>query len=59
MPAQCRQICDDLGLDKTLSAQMIDLMQKMYKMFVKNDLSLIEINPLVITKQGQIGLSRW
>ncbi|WP_320035036.1 ADP-forming succinate--CoA ligase subunit beta [Halarcobacter sp.] len=54
MPAQCRQICDDLGLDKTLSAQMIDLMQKIYKMFVKNDLSLIEVNPLVVTKQGTI-----
>ena len=54
MPAQCRQICDDLGLDKTLSAQMIDLMQKMYKMFVDNDLSLIEVNPLVITKQGYL-----
>ena len=54
MPAQCRQICDDLGLDKTLSAQMIDLMQKIYKMFVKNDLSLVEVNPLVVTKQGQI-----
>lgn len=54
MPAQCRQICDDLGLDKTLGAQMIDIMQKMYKMFVKNDLSLVEVNPLVVTKQGQI-----
>lgn len=54
MPAQCRQICDDLGLDKTLSAQMIDIMQKIYKMFIKNDLSLVEINPLVVTKQGQI-----
>jgi len=54
MPAQCRQICDDLGLDKTLSAQMIDLMQKIYKMFVENDLSLVEINPLVITKQGYL-----
>lgn len=54
MPAQCRQICDDLGLDKTLSSQMIDIMQKIYKMFVENDLSLVEINPLVITKQGYI-----
>lgn len=54
MPAQCRQICDDLGLDKTLSAQMIDLMQKMYKMFVENDLSLVEVNPLVVSKQGQL-----
>lgn len=52
MPAQCRQICDDLGLNSTLSSQMIDIMQKIYKMFVENDLSLVEINPLVMTKQG-------
>lgn len=54
MPAQCRQICDDLGFDKELSAQMIDIMQKMYKMFVDKDLSLVEINPLVVTKQKKL-----
>ena len=54
MPAQCRQICEDLNLDKTLSSQMIDLMQKTYKMFVENDLSLVEVNPLVVTKQGYL-----
>lgn len=54
MPAQCRQICDALNLDKDLSAQMIDLMQKIYRMFVEKDLSLVEINPLVITKQGKL-----
>ena len=54
MPAQCRQICDDLGLDKNLSSQMISLMQKIYKMFVENDLSLVEINPLVVTEEGKL-----
>ena len=54
MPAQCRQICDDLGFDKELSVQMIDIMQKMYKMFVAKDLSLVEINPLVVTKQKKL-----
>ncbi len=54
MPAQCRQICDDLGFDKELSTQMIDIMQKMYKMFVEKDLSLVEINPLVVTKQKKL-----
>ena len=54
MPAQCRQICDDLGFDKELSLQMIDIMQKIYKMFVAKDLSLVEINPLVITKQKKL-----
>jgi len=54
MPAQCRQICDDLGFDKELSIQMIDIMKNIYKMFEENDLSLVEINPLVITKDKKL-----
>lgn len=56
MPYQCRQIAFDLGLegsDKQVK-QMIPLLQNMYKMFVEKDLTLIEVNPLVITKQGDL-----
>lgn len=54
MPYQCRQIAFDLGLDDNQVQQMIPLLQNMYKMFLDNDLSLIEVNPLVITKQGDL-----
>lgn len=54
MPYQCRQIAFDLGLDEEQVAQMVSLLQNMYKMFLENDLSLIEVNPLVITTQGDI-----
>ncbi len=54
MPAQCRQICEDLGFGKDLSVQMIDLMKNIYKMFVQKDLSLVEINPLVVTKDNKL-----
>lgn len=54
MPYQCRQIAFDLGLDDHQVKQMIPLLQNMYKMFLDNDLSLIEVNPLVITKHGDL-----
>ncbi|WP_419765866.1 MAG: ADP-forming succinate--CoA ligase subunit beta [Arcobacter sp.] len=54
MPAQSRQICEDLGFDKDLSIQMIGLMKNMYKMFEQKDLSLVEINPLVVTKENKL-----
>lgn len=54
MPYQCRQIAFDLGLDDKQVAQMVPLLQNMYKMFLENDLSLVEVNPLVITTQGDI-----
>lgn len=54
MPYQCRQIAFDLGLDDEQVAQMVPLLQNMYKMFLENDLSLVEVNPLVITTQGDI-----
>ncbi|PHO10683.1 ADP-forming succinate--CoA ligase subunit beta [Malaciobacter canalis] len=54
MPYQCREIAFDLGLDDHQVKQMIPLLQNMYKMFLENDLSLIEVNPLVITKQGDL-----
>lgn len=54
MPYQCRQIAFDLGLDDHQVNQMIPLLQNMYKMFLENDLSLIEVNPLVITTNGDL-----
>ena len=48
MPFQSRQLAFALGLD----AQVKDLgriMQGMYTLFLANDLSLVEINPLVVT----------
>lgn len=54
MPYQCRQIAFDLGLDEIQVEQMVHLLQNMYKMFLENDLSLVEVNPLIISKQGDL-----
>jgi succinyl-CoA synthetase beta subunit len=50
MPFQCRQLAFALGLN----AQVKDLsriMQGLYELFSQNDLSLVEVNPLVITSE--------
>lgn len=38
--------------EKTFLLQ--DLVQKLYNCFVKNDATLLEINPLILTKQGEL-----
>lgn len=48
MPFQCRQLAFALGLDAHVK-QLGQIMQGMYKLFQVNDLSLVEINPLVVT----------
>jgi succinyl-CoA synthetase beta subunit len=53
-PYQCRQIAFDLDLAggqiKALTQVMLDL----YRLFIERDLSLAEINPLVITAAGDL-----
>lgn len=54
MPFQCREVGFKLGLDENQIKQFTNLMMGLGKMFVECDLSLLEINPLVVTKTGQL-----
>lgn len=54
MPFQCREVGFKLGLDDNQIKQFTNLMMGLGKMFVECDLSLLEINPLVVTKTGQL-----
>ncbi len=51
---QCRQIAFDLGLTQKQVSQLTKIMKKLYRIFCDKDLSLIEINPLVVTKEGDL-----
>ena len=44
-----RKIAFKLFNDMTLVKQAVDIFKKIYKLFIENDASLVEINPLVIT----------
>ena len=54
MPYQCREVGFALGLDNEQIKALTHLMLGLGKMFVECDLSLLEINPLVITKEGKL-----
>lgn len=54
MPFQCREVAFKLGLTDAQISQFTLLMTGLGKMFVECDLSLLEINPLVVTKAGQL-----
>lgn len=54
MPFQCRDTAFKLGLNEGQIKQFTHLMMNLGKMFVECDLSLLEVNPLVVTKTGQL-----
>ncbi len=51
---QGRQIAFALGLEGKQINKCVDLVSKMYNAFVDMDASIVEINPLVVTKAGDI-----
>jgi succinyl-CoA synthetase beta subunit len=53
-PYQCREIAFALGFDDKQAAQLTRLMTALYEAYIACDLSLLEINPLVVTKAGDL-----
>lgn len=53
-PHHGRRIAFALGLDLDLARQCQDLVERLYTVFQETDASLIEINPLVVTKQDNL-----
>ncbi len=54
MPHHGRTVAKALGLTGDLSKQAVALVAKLYKAFVSKDMEMLEINPLIITKDGQL-----
>ena len=53
-PYQARQLAFGLGLDKAQSKQFAGLISKLYKLYLECDASLVEINPLITNKAGDV-----
>ena len=51
---QARQLAFGLGLDKKQMRQFGDLIKRLYQLYLNADASLIEVNPLITTKAGDI-----
>lgn len=54
LPHHGRRIADTLGLTGDLAKQAGDLAQKLYKAFTEKDMELLEVNPLITTKDGKL-----
>ena len=54
MPHHGRTVAKALGLSGDLARQADKLLGQLYTAFVSTDMAMLEINPLIITKQGQL-----
>ena len=50
----CEKVTDIFKLDKDANSQAVNLIKSIYKMFVETDANLVEINPLILTKENEI-----
>ena len=53
-PYQARELAFKLGLEGVQIKQFVGIFMGLAKMFVERDLALLEINPLVITSEGNM-----
>jgi succinyl-CoA synthetase beta subunit len=53
-PFHGRRIAFALGLTGDLVSQCVRLVGNLYRLFVEKDLSLLEVNPLIVTRQGEL-----
>jgi succinyl-CoA synthetase beta subunit len=53
-PHHVRRISRLLGLDANLQKQMGAMLTNLYRAFVDSDMSLLEINPLVVTRDNKL-----
>eukprot|EP00456_Euglypha_rotunda_P072453 TRINITY_DN6558_c0_g2_i2.p1 TRINITY_DN6558_c0_g2~~TRINITY_DN6558_c0_g2_i2.p1 ORF type:complete len:389 (-),score=137.52 TRINITY_DN6558_c0_g2_i2:502-1668(-) len=53
-PYQARELGFFIGLNKEQTDQFTKVMQGLYNIFMERDCSLVEINPLIVTKEGNI-----
>jgi succinyl-CoA synthetase beta subunit len=54
MPYQARNLAYGLGLEGKTASAAASFILKLYKLFVEKDCSLAEINPLIITDDGDV-----
>ncbi len=54
MPYQCRKLAFGLGLEGVQVKQFTKLLSGLAKLFIEKDLALVEINPLVVTSEGNL-----
>ena len=54
MMYQIRQLCTGIELNKEQCKQFSHILKRMYVLFLEKDASLIEVNPLIVNKDGDL-----
>jgi succinyl-CoA synthetase beta subunit len=54
VPFQARKLAFGMGLDSGPANKFVKLLDSIYKAFIATDASMIEINPLILTKSGDL-----
>jgi len=54
MPHHARHVASVLGFSREIGKQAESMLPKLYQAFLAKDMSLLEINPLVVTKTGEL-----
>ncbi|MBW9264216.1 MAG: ADP-forming succinate--CoA ligase subunit beta [Candidatus Thiodiazotropha sp. (ex. Lucinisca nassula)] len=54
LPFQCRKLAFGLGLTGGQIKQFSKIMMALYQLYLEKDVSLIEINPLIVTSSGDL-----
>jgi succinyl-CoA synthetase beta subunit len=54
MPYQGRQLAFALGLSGQTASEFVKLVSNFYDLFIKEDCSLAEVNPLIVTKDDHV-----
>ncbi|HEY0158150.1 MAG TPA: ADP-forming succinate--CoA ligase subunit beta [Thermoanaerobaculia bacterium] len=53
-PFQARQVAYALGLTGQAYKECVDFVQKLFRAYIETDASLVEVNPLLVTKEGRV-----
>jgi succinyl-CoA synthetase beta subunit len=54
MPHHARHVANAFGFGREVTKQAENVLPRLYQAFVAKDMSLLEINPLVVTKKGEL-----
>lgn len=53
-PFQARYLAYEIGMAPEVAGKAVKLLMGLYKAFLESDASMAEINPLVVTKEGEV-----
>ena len=51
---ECEKIIKIFNLEESAKSEAISLIKSIYKMFIKTDANMVEVNPLILTKEKKV-----